>query len=430
MKMGVNMLMKNKRKKSKFLEKKVVLTLLSVLFLFVLSSCGDKSLIPADNPIPTDEVETGNENPDNEQNLNGANGTEGNEEDNENNGEDSHDEGKSEEEKIKVKALYLTGWTVGIPENVDKYIDIAKNTEINSYVIDIKDDDGYVGYESQIPKVRELGTWQYKYDAKSVLKKFKDNGIHLIGRLVCFKDPQFSLKNPEFAVKMADGSLYREINGATWIDPYSRDAWPYIIDIAKEAIELGFDEIQFDYVRFPNDGKKSSMRFNNDGSEKYEIINEFLAYAKKELPGIVLSADVFGIILESPEDVEDIGQYLELVGMDIDYISPMVYPSHYAVGQKVNGVQFMKPDFEPYQVVYQSLVKGRDRIGKVEGYKADIRPYLQAFTASWLDSGYYQVYGAEQMREQIQAVYDAGYEEWIFWDPSNKYPKEAFNSEQ
>ena len=170
------------------------------------------------------------------------------------------------------------------------------------------------------------------------------------------------------------------------------------------------------------------MRFNNDGSEKYEIINEFLSYAKKELPGIVLSADVFGIILESPEDVEDIGQYLELVGMDIDYISPMVYPSHYAVGQKVNGVQFMTPDLEPYDVVYQSLLKGKDRIEKVEGYKADMRPYLQAFTASWLGSGYYQTYGIEQIKEQIKAVYDAGYEEWIFWDPSNRYPKEAFYS--
>lgn len=423
--MGVIMLMRNKRKASKFLKKRIILTLLSVMLLFILSSCGGDSLIPDESPLPTDEIEGGGEHQGNEQNLDGENQEE------ENDTEEGNDEEDElvETEKFKARALYLTGWTVGIPENVEKYIDIAKDTEINSYVIDIKDDDGFVGYESQIPEVRELGTWKYKYDAKSVLKKFKDNDIHLIGRLVCFKDPQFSSKHPEWAVKMADGSLYRERNGATWIDPYRREAWPYIINIAKEAIELGFDEIQFDYVRFPNDGKKSSMRFNNDGSEKYEIINEFLSYAKKELPGIVLSADVFGIILESPEDVEDIGQYLELVGMDIDYISPMVYPSHYAVGQKVNGVQFMTPDLEPYEVVYQSLLKGKDRIEKVEGYKADMRPYLQAFTASWLDSGYYQTYGIDQIKEQIKAVYDAGYEEWIFWDPSNIYPKEAFYGE-
>lgn len=422
--------MKNKRKITKFTREKIILTLLSVMLVFVLTSCGNDSIIPTDNSISTDETEVGDEKQGNEQNLDGeSEGENGNEDGNEEGSEEGSEEETEQEEKIKVKALYLTGWTVGIPENVDKFIDIAKDTEINSYVIDIKDDDGFVGYESQIPKVRELGTWKYKYDAKSVLKKFKDNGIHLIGRLVCFKDPQFSSKHPEWAVKMADGSLYREINGATWIDPYRREAWPYIIEIAKEAVELGFDEIQFDYVRFPNDGNKSAMRFNNDGSEKYEIINEFLAYAKKELPDVVLSADVFGIILESPEDVEDIGQYLELIGKDIEYISPMVYPSHYAVGQKVNGVQFMKPDLEPYEVVYQSLVKGKERIGKVEGYKADMRPYLQAFTASWLESGYYQVYGVKQIKEQIKAVYDAGYEEWIFWDPANKYPKEAFYNE-
>lgn len=416
------MLMKNRREVSNLLKSKIMLTLLSVVLLFTLSSCGDDSFIPVDNPDPTDGLVVDGENNDNEENLNGDN--EGEEE------EEEEIEEVEEAERIKARALYLTGWSAGIPENVDKYIDIAKNTVVNSYVIDIKDDDGYVGYESQIPEVRELGTWMYKYNAKDVLKKFKDNDIYLIGRLVCFKDPQFSSKHPEWAVKMDNGSLYTERNGATWIDPYRREAWPYLIDIAKEALELGFDEIQFDYIRFPNDGRKSAMRFNNDGLEKYEIINEFLSYARKELPDAVLSADVFGIILESPEDVEDIGQYLELVGMEIDYISPMVYPSHYAVGQKVNGVQFMKPDFEPYEVVYQSLVKGKERIAEVEGYKADIRPYLQAFTASWLGSGYYQKYGVEQIKEQIQAVYDAGYEEWIFWDPSNKYPKEAFYSEE
>jgi len=126
------------------------------------------------------------------------------------------------------------------------------------------------------------------------------------------------------------------------------------------------------------------MSFNTGGKEKHEIINEFLAYAREQLPGVVLSADVFGIILESPADTEDIGQYLEKIVKDVDYISPMVYPSHYAVGQIVNGVQFMKPDLDPYGVVYQSLVKCNNRLAQVEGYKADVRPYIQDFTASWL----------------------------------------------
>ena len=189
--------MKSKRKITKFTREKIILILLSVMLVFVLTSCGNDSIIPTDNSISTDETEVGDEKQGNEQNLDGeSEGENGNEDGNEEGSEEGSEEETEQEEKIKVKALYLTGWTVGIPENVDKFIDIAKDTEINSYVIDIKDDDGFVGYESQIPKVRELGTWKYKYDAKSVLKKFKDNGIHLIGRLVCFKRSPVFFKAP------------------------------------------------------------------------------------------------------------------------------------------------------------------------------------------------------------------------------------------
>ncbi|NSW92657.1 MAG: putative glycoside hydrolase [Firmicutes bacterium] len=325
-----------------------------------------------------------------------------------------------------VKALYLTGWTVGTASSLDYFIQLAKNTEINSYVIDIKDDDGFVGYESSIPVVREINAWKKKFDVDKVIKTLHDNGIYVIGRLVCFKDPVLSSKRVDLAVKNISGGLWRDNNNKTWLDPYNRDSWPYIIDIAKEAVQKGFDEIQFDYIRFPNDGDKKAMSFNPNGKEKYEVINDFLAYAKQELPGIILSADVFGIICESPEDTEDIGQYLELIGKDIEYISPMVYPSHYAFGQVVNNVKFLKPDLEPYAVVYNSLIKAKNRLNQIENYKADIRPYLQGFTAPWLKQGNYQVYGPKQIREQIQAVYDAGLKEWIIWDPSNKYPEDAF----
>lgn len=337
---------------------------------------------------------------------------------------------KKAKEKIKAKALYLTGWTVGSMDKVNHFIDIANKTEINSYVIDIKDDDGYVGYESNVPAVREINGWKKKYDADKVIKAFHDNNIYLIGRVVCFKDPVYSSKKTSLAVKNSKGQVWRDNHGLAWLDPYNKDSWSYIVEIAREAVEKGFDEIQFDYIRFPNDGDKRAMSFGNSEKEKHEIINEFLAYASKELPDVPLSADVFGIICESPGDTEKIGQYLELVGKDIDYISPMVYPSHYAVGQKVNGVQFMKPDFDPYGVVYNSLAKAKDRISKVEGYKAGVRPYLQDFTATWLGKGYYQSYGVEQVRQQIKAVYDAGYEEWILWDAGNTYSEDALEPEK
>lgn len=333
---------------------------------------------------------------------------------------------------IKVKALYLTGWTAGSPARVQHYIDLAKNTEINSYVVDIKDDDGYVGYESNVPAVKAAGAWKKKYNADEVLKAFHDNDVHVIGRLVCFKDPVYSAKNTKLAIKKTDGTVWKESLGggktASWLNPYNKESWEYLVSIAKEAVEKGFDEIQFDYVRFPN-GIRKVTDFSSYKKEKYEAINEFLAYAKKELPGVVVSADVFGIICESPADTEGIGQYLEQIGKDVDYLSPMVYPSHYAKNQIVNGITFAKPDLEPYSVVYNSLKKAKDRISKVEGYNASIRAYIQDFTASWIGKGNYKQYGPEDVRQQIKAVYDAGYEEWICWDAGNSYSEAAFLKE-
>lgn len=330
---------------------------------------------------------------------------------------------------IKVKALYLTGWTVGSMAKVNHFIDLAKNTEINSYVIDIKDDDGNVGYESQVPEVKANGTWVKKYDVDKVLKAFHDGGVHTIGRVVCFKDPKYSIKRPDLAIKSTSGGVWKDNGGISWLNPYNKDNWAYLVSIAKEAVEKGFDEIQFDYVRFPSDRRKY-MDFSGANTEKYQAISEFLSFAKSQMPGTKVSADIFGITLESPEDTEHIGQFLEHVGKDIDYISPMVYPSHYAYGQIVNKVKFPAPDLEPYSVVYNTLAKGKDRLSKVTDYKAQVRPYLQDFTASWLrPKNMYQEYGAEQVKEQIKAVYDAGYEEWILWDASNTYHEDALVKE-
>jgi len=406
---------------AKSVKNRALLLFLVSTMVFSMASCGKKGQTDGNNPQPN--ITIGNNDTDN---------VGSDEPTPEPDASPTPTEDETAKKDLKVKALYLTGWTVGSSERVQHFIEVAKNTEINSYVIDIKDDDGYVGYESNVPAVREAGAWKNKYDVDSVIKAFHDNDVHIIGRLVCFKDPVYSSKNPSLAIKRTDGSLWKESLGggkyATWLNPYEKETWDYIISIAKEAVERGFDEIQFDYVRFPN-GIKKVTDFSRYNKEKYEAINEFLAYVKKELPDVPISADVFGIICESPADTEDIGQYLELVGKDIDYISPMVYPSHYAVGQTVNGVTFSKPDLEPYGVVYNSLIKAKNRIAQVEDYKADIRPYLQNFTASWLEAGYYKQYGPEEVREQIKAVYDAGYEEWIIWNPSNKYSESAFEKE-
>ncbi len=331
---------------------------------------------------------------------------------------------------IKVKALYLTGWTVSSAKKLEHYANLANTTEINSYVVDIKDDDGFVGYESQVPEVREVGGWMKKYDVDKMIKTFHDNNVHVIGRIVCFKDTVLSSKKPELAIKDVRGGLFKTKNTdgkmISWLNPYEKGSWSYIVDIAKEAVAKGFDEIQFDYVRFSNDGVKKNMDFSAYTQPKHEAIDEFLAYARKELPGVVLSADVFGIICESPADTEGIGQNLDTVGKDIDYISPMAYPSHYALGQIVNKVKFAKPDLDPYGVVYNTLLKAKNRIAQIGGYKANVRPYLQDFTATWIGKGNYQAYGAEQVRQQIKATYDAGYDQWILWDALNTYSEDAF----
>ncbi len=341
--------------------------------------------------------------------------------------------------KVKVKAIYLTGTSAGNKVFLDKMISIINNTELNAVVIDVKED-GKVNYKSNVPQVKEMGAYHQLYDPDYVIKTLHDNGIYVIGRVVCFRDSHMALKRPDLAVKKPDGSIWKENGKIAWTNPYLKEVWNYNIDIGKEAIDKGFDEIQFDYVRFPT-VSASNVNYGQGVPEKADAIAGFLKVADGEFDkkNIPLSADVFAIICESSGDREGIGQVLERIGMDVDYISPMIYPSHYAnnskgmmgngVGQSINNVLFTAPDLKPYDVVNNALLKTKNRISKVDGYKAKVRPYLQYFTATYLPKGYYQVYGADQIRQQIQAVYDAGYEEWIFWDAGNRYKEALFQKE-
>ncbi len=331
-----------------------------------------------------------------------------------------------EKKLVKAKGLYLTASSAGA--RLKHYIELANTTEINSYVIDYKNDDGTVTVNSSVPAAKEVNAIDVRYDPEKVTKELHDNNIYAIARIVCFKDPIFSKGKPDTAIKNKNGGLYIH-NNVTWVNPHNKEAWQYNIDLAKEALAKGFDEVQFDYVRFP-DGKKSNMDFGNSGDKQmYEVINEFLAEARRQMPNAVLSADVFAIICETPGDNEGIGQYLEYIGKDMDYIYPMAYPSHYALGQIINGIAFKKPDLDPYGVIKNTLLKAKDRLSKVEGSTPKIRTFIQDFDASWIGTGNWQPYRDEQVRQQIQAVYDAGFEEWFVWDPMNTYHEGAFKKE-
>ena len=337
-----------------------------------------------------------------------------------------------------VRAVYLSGDSAGIPKTIDHIIELTKTTNLNAVVIDVKES-GKVNYASNVDAVKNINAIDKKYNPEEVIKKLHENNIYVIGRVVCFRDNYLGQKRPDLAIKRVNGQAYTDDNGLRWVTPFSEEAQQYNIDIAKEAADKGFDEIQFDYVRFP-DATSKQVSYGQI-PPKADVISDFLKKASDDLhkKEILVSADVFAIICESQSDGEAIGQIIERVGKDIDFVSPMIYPSHFAnaaksgamhngVGQEINGIKFTAPDLEPYKVVYNTMLRTMSKISAVPEYKAKIRPYLQAFSASYLPAGYKQKYGPQQVKDQIKAANDGGSNGWILWDPANLYKADYFEA--
>lgn len=327
-------------------------------------------------------------------------------------------------ERRVVRGIYI-----GAAGNLEANIHLANSSDINAFVIDLKESYG-IPYNSQNPLALETGQVSATYDLAAVVEQCHANDIWVIGRIVCFKDPGLATAHPELCIQDADGNAlkFKNEGGYPFASPYNPEVWNYYIDLATEAIEMGVDEIQFDYVRFPTGGTISgaSSYFGEPGTTptKAEAINRFLQTARRRIQdtyGIPLSADVFGIILSSRSDGNNLGQDWETIGLTgIDSLCPMIYPSHYALGTMLNGKTFDKPDLYPYDMLFAALKTGSEK-ASAEGYSA-VRPYLQAFTASYIGEGNYMTYGYTEINQQIQAVYDMGYQEWILWNPGGKYP--------
>ncbi len=323
-------------------------------------------------------------------------------------------------EREAIRGVYVSGYVAGISARMDALIELADETEINAFVIDVKDDDGHVSYPTDIEAVNEIGAGtKHIRDIDGLMDKLYEHDIYPIARIVTFKDPFLAKNKHEYAIKNADGSLwyYKKV---PWLNPYNRDTWDYVLDIAKDAAKKGFKEIQFDYIRFEATSSLKNASFDglDVGLDRKEIIFEFVQYAMDELEpyGVEVSADVFGTVITSDYDAKIIGQDYVKMATELDVICPMVYPSHYGFGFYGTPAG-QHSDLYPYRIIKGSMEDSNEELAIIpEGeHKAIVRPWLQAFTASYLGSGNYMVYGKEAIREQIQGAYDAGLEEWILW---------------
>jgi hypothetical protein len=319
-----------------------------------------------------------------------------------------------------VRGIYLNAWAAGSARRMDALLDIARRTEVNSFVIDIKDASGYVSHRSEVPLAQEAGaTGEIRIrDLRGLLLRLRAEGIYPIARIVIVQDPILAGARPDMAIQDRDGGAFRDSKGFYWLNPYDRRVWDYHVDLAREMARMGFPEIQWDYVRFPDVPASERARLVYPGAgdtAQHEIISAFLAYARDQLAaeGVVVTADVFGVITSASRDV-GIGQVWESLIDDVDVALPMVYPSHYWKG----SFGYESPNAHPYEVVKRALQDALRRSAAVEGAGAT-RPWLQDFTLGQ------PRYGAPEVRAQIQATYDAGIQEWILWNPGSRYTEGA-----
>lgn len=333
-----------------------------------------------------------------------------------------------------IKAVYVTGWSAGSKSYLNYLTNLFKTTEINAVVIDIKDYSGIASYPSMIP------------DINALVRFFHNQNVYVIGRIVVFEDPTFSKARPDLAIfdetlsassgqaKTTDSAkvLWLDNHKLSWLDPASEEVWDYNVSIAKGVLSHGFDEINFDYIRFPSDGKTENMGFPywDEETPMRAVLKNFFKYLRQELPDAKLSADLFGQTTVNSDDL-GIGQILEDALEYFDYVSPMVYPSHYAN----NFIGFLNPAEHPYEVAAYSMSAAlakktayfKSKISAQGGPEtilpklAKLRPWLQDFNMG-------AEYTAEMVKSEIIATQDALKKEfsgYMLWSPSNVYTKGA-----
>lgn len=319
-----------------------------------------------------------------------------------------------------VKGVYATAHSAG-GARLDSLLKLLDETELNALVIDIKDDYGYITYDTGNPELAAMETSKKIIaDMPKLMEKLKQHEVYPIARIVVFKDTVLAKKKPELTFLNPDGSVWN--NGKptpdSFVNPYRKEVWDYNIAVAKEAVKAGFKEIQFDYVRFPEGFEKRAdvLKYTKDERSRTDAVTSFVKYAKEQLTplGARTSVDIFGYAASVPA-AEGIGQDFVKISQNVDVISPMIYPSHYSTGwfgQKV-------PDAAPYATINGASVDTNKKLEPIGSLKPVIRPWIQDFTASWVPG--YIKYGKHEVEEQIRALKDNGVQEYLLWNAVNTY---------
>jgi hypothetical protein len=319
-----------------------------------------------------------------------------------------------------MRGLYLNAWASGSRNRVAALLDVARRTEVNAFVVDIKDASGYVSHRTSVELAHAIGATGERRisDLPGLLDRLEAEGIYPIARIVIVKDPILTAYRPEYAIQDTAGGVWVDSKGITWLNPYSKAVWDYHIDLAREVAEMGFPEIQWDYVRFPDAPDADLARavyHGADGRNRVQAIRAFLRYSREQLADLPvdITADVFGVTTSYRSDI-GIGQVWEDFIDVVDAALPMVYPSHYWQG----SFGYRDPNGRPYEIVYRALSDALRRSATVEGAGRTI-PWLQDFTLGR------PAYAGAEVRAQIQATYDAGIHAWVLCNPGSRYTEAA-----
>lgn len=329
-----------------------------------------------------------------------------------------------------VRGIYVTGHSAG-GDRFSKLVDLIDSTDLNAMVIDVKDDFGNLTY---IPKEdSELSQFDigqpFVKDMRSVLETMEDKQIYPIARVVVFKDTELAERKPEWSFQEGS-SVWKNGRGEAFVNPFVKEVWDYNVQIAIEAAELGFKEIQFDYVRFPEgfENRSESLKYSqgdyadatlDDVQKRVSAVTDFVAYAREQLEpyDVEVSVDIFGYSATLPE-APGIGQNFSKISSNVDVISSMIYPSHWT-----SYFGIAKPDLEPYRLVKEYAKVENATLKKLGDKAPTSRPWLQDFTASYLGAGNYKVYGKQEVEDQIRALNEAGITEYLLWNAGNSYTK-------